>query len=409
MITVLDKKDCCGCTACVSICHHNAIKMHCDEVGFTFPQVDVTKCVECGLCEQVCPIQNDITLLQPKTSTVAVATDNQEQLTSTSGGLASAFARYIITELKGVVYGCTGFDCFHVRHIRVEREEELALLKGSKYVQSDTSGIYQQIKKDLNNGRYVLFIGTPCQVVALRRFLHNEYTMLYCIEFVCHGVPSQQILTDAIKELCLEKSNVQVSFRYKNKRKKSIRCLQLVDNDYKNVQKHHLDKILYRKNWGTNCYITAYTHALFYRDSCYACKFATQKRVGDLTIGDFWDWEKEYGHIPNSKDGLSQMHINTVHGEELVNMMGKRICTKEISLEKLLVHSEQLREPMRRHRNNTMFLADYLEFGFEKACKKALKEDLLKIRKDYVYRFFISIPGLHRFYKLMKPIWRRLF
>lgn len=193
MITVRDKKDCCGCTACVSICHHNAIKMHCDEVGFTFPQVDVTKCVECGLCERVCPIQNDITLLQPKTSTVAVATDSQEQLTSTSGGLASAFARYIITELKGVVYGCTGFDCFHVRHIRVEREEELALLKGSKYVQSDTSGIYQQIKKDLNNGRYVLFIGTPCQVVALRRFLHNEYTMLYCIEFVCHGVPSQQI------------------------------------------------------------------------------------------------------------------------------------------------------------------------------------------------------------------------
>lgn len=404
MVAVYDKKDCCGCTACVSVCHHNAIKMQCDELGFIFPQVNVTKCVECGLCEKVCPIQNEITLLQPKISTVAVATDNQEQLTSTSGGLASAFARYVITELKGVVYGCTGFDCFHVRHLRVEREEELVLLKGSKYVQSDTSGIYQQVKKDLNNGRYVLFIGTPCQVVALKRFLHNKYTTLYCIEFICHGVPSQQILTDAIKELHLNKSNMQVIFRYKDKRKKSVRCLQLVDNDCGNAQRYHLGEIVYRKNWGTNCYITAYTHALFYRDSCYACKFATQKRAGDLTIGDFWDQEKEYDCMPNRKDGLSQMHINTIYGEELVNMMGKRICTKEISVEKLLLHSEQLREPMRRHENNAMFIADYLEFGFEKACKKALKEEFMKIRRDRVCSLLTSIPGLCRFYKLLKSI-----
>lgn len=390
MIRIKSDEECCGCTACVSACDFGAIVMQYDEYGFVFPKVDELKCVECGLCEKVCPIKNQIESSLPLNSYISVAVDKNEQITSTSGGLASVFSRFVITEMGGIVYGCTGYDSHHVRHIRVDKESELSLLKGSKYVQSDMNGIYNQVKDDLKNKHNVLFIGTPCQNAGLVGYLQKKYSTLYCVDFVCHGVPSQKILNDAIDSLNVGKVSSSVSFRYKkNSSGVSKYCLQLKD---------YSGNVLYKKDYGHDKYISGFLSALFYRDSCYSCKFANPMRVSDITIGDFWDTKKEFSYFTNNKYGLSQMHINTEQGNHLVKMLGDRIFSKSIDFEKLVVHSEQLNNPMPRHNKSYMFFSDYSVMGFEKACKKALRPSM----KQRVAKSLFLIPGFYYLYKSLK-------
>ena len=393
MIDIKNKKDCCGCTACESICTHNAISMVVDRVGFVYPQVNETKCISCGLCSKVCPIINDVALREPINSFVAVSTDNEEQLSSTSGGLASTFARYIISEKQGIVYGCTGENCHHVRHIRIDKTADLYKLKGSKYVQSDISGIYNYVKKDLSDGKIVLFIGTPCQNAGLKSYLRRDYDNLYCVDFVCHGVPSQKMLSDHINTLKLKDKANTASFRYKEKGKKS-RYLLTITNKYKSL--------LYRKGYRVDLYMSGFLLGLFYRDSCYSCKFATSKRVSDLTIGDYWDKAKEYNALINSNDGLSQMHINSEKGQKLINELSTKIASEPIELEKLLKHSLQLQEPMKRHEKHGLFMQLYPNEGFKKACKIAMASNYKAFRKQRVLDIIFLIPGVRRIYTKIK-------
>lgn len=393
MIQISDKKDCCGCTACECICSHGAITMDYDEAGFCFPLVDTSKCVDCGLCEKVCPIINDNPLNESLSSYVAVADDNEEQLTSTSGGLASVFARYILTEQNGVVYGCTGVDCNHVKHIRVTTAEDLYLLKGSKYVQSDVSVIFKQVKEDLRSNKTVLFVGTPCQDAGLRKYLRKDYDNLYCIDFVCHGVPSQKMLTDHILDLKLSQPIGRIGFRYKRRG---------IISEYRFLLADTKGKIIYNKLYGVDYYMSGFILGLFYRDSCYTCKFAKQQRIGDITIGDYWDKTKEYSCLKNSRDGLSQMHINTEKGRLLVERLSGSINYKSIDIEKLLIHSLQLKEPMLKHVNNQIFMERYPKVGFEEACKIAMSDNYKAFKKQRLIDLLFFIPGSYQLYKKIK-------
>ena len=211
---ICPKEKCTGCYACVNICSKNAIKIDRDELGFSYPFIDPAFCVNCGLCVSVCPSHSALPFNLPLKAIIAHASDEAEQKTSTSGGLASVFSRYIISH-HGVVYGCSGADGKNIRHIRVEQESGLFFLKGSKYVQSEIGEIYRLAKNDLRTKRLVLFIGTPCQVAGLKSFLGQEYENLYTIDFVCHGVPSQQLLTDYLSQYILKGASYCVSFRKK--------------------------------------------------------------------------------------------------------------------------------------------------------------------------------------------------
>lgn len=384
---------CTGCLACESICAHNAIKIHIDNIGFVFPKIDVNNCVGCGLCQKVCPMINDVTQRVPISSWVAMARDDEEQITSTSGGVASVLARYIIKVHHGVVYGCSGEDCYHVRHIRVDNENDLHKLKGSKYVQSDMTGIYCSLKRDLLTTKFVLFIGTPCQNAGLKMFLRKDYDNLFCVDFVCHGVPSQKMLSDHINELGFKNRAAAVTFRCKQKSKSSRYMLTISDK---------FNSVLYRGPYGVDFYMSGFIKGLFYRESCYSCKFATSNRVSDLTVGDYWDNLNEYSSFDAKGNGLSQLHINTEKGEQLIKKISNSIVCKPIELQKLLKHSLQLQEPMKRHKNHELFKSLYRIAGFKNACKLAMSSDFSKFRKQRILDTIFLIPGAQYIYKIIK-------
>lgn len=204
MIQITDKSRCCGCTACASICAHDAITMQPDALGFLYPVVDKDKCVDCGLCEKVCAFNDhyDTSLNLPQPDAYAARhKDMKEVETSRSGAAFIAISDYVL-ENGGVVYGAGYTDHFRVVHKRAATKEERDEFKGSKYVQSDLTGVFRQVKQDLKDGLTVLFSGTPCQTAGLNAYIGKKLREnLILVDIVCHGVPGSYLWRDYIAYL----------------------------------------------------------------------------------------------------------------------------------------------------------------------------------------------------------------
>lgn len=222
MIRIKDPKECCGCTACASICSHNAISMEPDALGFLYPKINESLCVECGLCEKVCQFNDNydrsLNLPQP-TAYAARHKDIGEVMKSRSGAAFVAISDYIL-EQGGIVYGAGYKDHFRVAHKRATTKEERDEFRGSKYVQSDLSGVFRQVKEDLKNGLTVLFSGTPCQTAGLNSYIGKKLRKnLILLDIVCHGVPGPYIWRDYLAYLEKKHNSkiIYVNFRDKEK------------------------------------------------------------------------------------------------------------------------------------------------------------------------------------------------
>lgn len=222
MIHIEDPSQCCGCTACSSICSHEAITMQPDTLGFLYPVVDEEKCTDCGLCEKVCAFNDNYDKSMNLSEPLAYAArhrDMNEVETSRSGAVFIAISDWIL-EHGGVVYGVGYADHFRVVHKRATTKEERDEFKGSKYVQSDMNSVFKQVKADLKKGMIVLFSGTPCQTSGLNSFIGKKLREnLYLIDIVCHGVPSPYIWRDYIAYLEKKQGSAicWVNFRDKQK------------------------------------------------------------------------------------------------------------------------------------------------------------------------------------------------
>lgn len=199
MINIQDKKDCCGCSACASVCPKHCITMSEDSEGFIYPCVDESVCVDCHLCERVCPIINYGNDREPLAVYAAKNPDESIRMQSSSGGVFTLLAERVIDE-GGVVFGATFNDRWEVVHDYVETKEELAKFRGSKYVQSKIGDSYQKAKAFLKNNRKVLFSGTPCQIAGLKKYLRKDYDNLLAVDFICHGVPSPGVFRTYLQE-----------------------------------------------------------------------------------------------------------------------------------------------------------------------------------------------------------------
>lgn len=202
MIKLADKYHCTGCAACAQSCGHDAISMQTDNEGFLQPIIDTTKCVECGLCQKHCPELQPIERLGYEQQKYYALIYDHDRKISSSGGAFSVFAKWIISQ-GGVVYGATINENFVVKHIGVESTEELSKLRGSKYVQSIIGDTYKKIRNHLRTNRKVLFVGTGCQVAGLYAYLGGKRYegLLYTLDLVCHGTPSQGMFDSYLKKL----------------------------------------------------------------------------------------------------------------------------------------------------------------------------------------------------------------
>lgn len=386
MIEICKKQECVGCGACISACNRNAITMQPDSLGFLYPVIDQDKCVDCGLCAKSCFNNHKPVYNEPLQTCIGYASDINEQISSTSGGIASVLMRSILVN-GGVVYGCSGVNARKVKHIRIESTEEIVKLKGSKYVQSYMGSTYKTVVDDLKADRTVLFIGTPCQVAGLKAYLKGKvFKNLFTVDFVCHGVPSQQILNDAINVKLTNGNDLCLINRVKEEGKESKYTLRLLKGN----------QIVFDDTYPSKGYITGFLTGLFYRESCYQCKFTKRERVSDITLGDFWDRTNKVSGFSNKKNGLSMIMINTISGKRLMSISESLMACKSWDYEDFIRRNGQLDHPTSKPPKRQQFEEVFSANGFEKAINITLEETLKTIKRNLfrnkVKSFIIKIP-----------------
>lgn len=268
--------------------------------GIFYPVIDVDKCIECGICVRSCHQLNNVDRNSISHVYAAWAKDNSIRTSSSSGGVFSVVAEFIINS-GGVVYGAAYESGLKVRHIRVADVYNLNKLKGSKYIQSSTCGVYARVKADLMSGHLVLFSGTPCQIAGLRMFLKRKYENLICIDLVCHGVPPQRVFDAYIGKIGLDRANIDnFGFRY---------------TKGWGFELSYDGKILSPVN---SYYLRAFTKGYMFINACYSCKYATLDRVGDITLADFWNIGDYLPFEYSTRKGVSMMLINSDIGEKII-------------------------------------------------------------------------------------------
>lgn len=320
MINLISKGQCCGCSACLHICPKHSITFKEDSEGFLYPHVDISSCVDCGLCEKVCPVINQDSEREPITVYAAKHPDVSVRLKSSSGGLFTLLAEQIIDQ-GGVVFGAKFNNQWEVIHDYTETKEGLESFRGSKYVQSYIGNSYLYAESFLKSGRKVMFTGTPCQIAGLKKFLRREYENLLTVDLICHGVPSPKVWRmyleeeiarkgDAGKNTVLSSSKVSPVITGVNFRDKSTgwKKYSFVLNISKATAAGDQNSVL-SSIFTDNVYMRAFLSNLSLRPSCYECPAKGGKSGADITIGDFWGVEKILPEM-NDDMGCSVIIVN---------------------------------------------------------------------------------------------------
>ncbi len=316
MIDIKKKEDCVGCGACVQRCPKMCIEMREDEQGFLYPKVNLNLCIDCQLCERVCPVINQAEPRNPQHVYAAKNTDEAVRFASSSGGLFFALAKRVI-ERGGVVFGARFNDDWEVVHGYSETLDGIKAFQGSKYVQSRIGDSYRQAESFLKVGRMVMFTGTPCQLAGLRLFLRKDYgEQLLAVDVVCHGVPSPLVWQEYLRYITrpkdgkntvshsLNETPVIIGVSFRDKRfgwKKfgfSVRTAATEGSGKNSVfqsgRSHLEERELLFEPMQNNLFMQIFLKNFDLRPSCYSCPAKCGKSDSDITLGDFWGVETGY-------------------------------------------------------------------------------------------------------------------
>lgn len=338
------KSECCGCTACQQVCPAQCITMEPDEEGFLYPKINEANCIHCQKCERVCPIRHPALPVGKTEAFVGYAENLALRRASSSGGVFSLAAQWILSR-QGAVFGAAFDEHFQVRHICVESAEELGRLRGSKYVQSSLENTYAEAKRELQNGRWVLFSGTACQVAGLKNDLGEEYERLLTVDVLCHGVPSPKIWDLYLQEQ--ESAN-----------RSKISSVQFRDK----VSGWKQYSLTSRYENGRTCsfrfpedpYMCMFLGNIDLRPSCYDCRFKAFPRASDLTIGDCWGIDKLMPDMDDDQ-GTSVILVHTPKGRQLLDAIRDKLVLRNAELDQVLPPSAESRRSVEMHPNRKKY------------------------------------------------------
>ena len=378
MIHITDKKNCCGCSACVQRCPKQCIRLEEDSEGFLYPQVDEETCIKCGLCEKVCPVINQDEARTPLEVYAAKNSDDDIRLKSSSGGIFTLLAEQTIKG-GGVVFGACWDKDWNVKHDYIDNISDLQRFRSSKYLQSVIGDNYLKAEQFLKTGRKVMFTGTPCQIEGLKHFLRKEYDNLLAVEIICHSVPSpgvwQQYLTTRLHTLKWNKSDIRnISFRDKKTGWKTYSFV--IENK---------DGNSFIELSSKNAFMRGFLADLYTRPSCHACPAKQLRSGSDLTLGDFWGIESLMPEIDDDK-GVSAIIVNTDKGKQVLHNIDVEL--HEVQYSELTIRNPALVKSFPITSKRTEF---FKEDGstFEEKVKRLAKKPFSM--KTLVYRIVRKI------------------
>lgn len=354
MPILANSETCTACMACLNACAKGAISFVQDNESFLQPQVDADRCVECHLCEKVCPEIQQEFYQHDAAGDVYAGWNKTDRQVSSSGGAFSSIARYVLAK-GGVVYGSTLDENLECKHIEVTDIAGLDKLRGSKYMQSATGTTFMAVKKHLIAGKYVLFSGTPCQVSGLYSYLKKEYPKLITMDLICHGVPSNEIFSQYVKKLknrLGQAENLRIT-NYEFRRRDGWGFSPSISTTISNC----------RKIYGIDAlYMSAFDRAATFRRACYQCHYATANRVGDFSIGDFWG----LGHqgVPFKYDmtkGVSLLLVNSDKGRAIITELGEDDFYVKRTLEEAAARNHNLTKVSVSPINREQVIAAFLD------------------------------------------------
>lgn len=370
MKMVCEKGSCTGCRACIDLCPKGAISIV-DQMKSYDVMIDTEKCVGCDACVRVCPSVNEVAMAAPLRWRQGWAENPLYRGRGASGGLASAISGAFIRN-GGCVAGCRLEDGKFGFEI-ARKETELLQFTGSKYVKSNPEGIYNRVYLELLNGTKVLFIGLPCQVAAMRKFLSDKQAKnLYTIDLICHGTPSPRLLERFLSQYQLELGNMNdIKFRENNGYR--------VHGDFTDIV----------PNGTKDAYTIAFINGLIQTDNCYNCRYATRNRCADLTLGDSWG-----SKLPAKErdKGISLAISCSEKGEELLEMAD--LYLTNVDVDRAVLYNKQLVKPHECPKGRDQFFIGinegrpFNDLVFQRYPKQYLKQKMkaLLIRRRLIHR-----------------------
>ena len=363
-IFIIQKNDCSGCGACAQICPRSCIAMKSDIEGFLYPILDSEKCVLCGKCVKVCPVLNR-QICTPLDALAAVNQDSEMLKKSSSGAIFPLLAQMWIRE-GGYVCAAEMMEDLSVKHTVTNTFDGLRRMQGSKYVQSDVCSAYAEMNRLLDLGKKILFVGTPCQVSAVRNMFAKKLEQMLLVDLICHGVPSQEFFLRHIRRTYNQSNRKeQVTFRDKSFHEAS--CFRLTIKNGATLR--HIQP-------NRDAYYNLFLKSASYRESCYACKYACEERVGDITVGDC-NTRGKYPCFPYAAV-VSTVLVSTQIGQCCWDKVKSEAVYCELDFPAEVKRNHQLREPSKRPEIRDVVYEDF------QSLPKGVFE------KKYTYRLPLS-------------------
>lgn len=369
MLPVKQKDLCCGCTACANICPRGCIEMQADEEGFLYPNIRKDLCVSCGLCEKVCPVlQNGPETPQKQTGYLVQHRDETVRRQSTAGGAFTAIASYVL-DRGGVVFGASYDQAFQVIHTFVEQKEQLARFRNSKYVQSRLGTCFRQVQEFLNQGRWVCFSGTPCQIEGLNAFLGRRHEHLVLVDVVCHGIPSPLVWNKYLQAQNISQMRAdQILFRDK-----------YYGYKYSTMSLYRGGVNIYHAGSQQDPMLRTFFEDLCDRPICYHCPFKKRYRVSDLTL---WDCFSVYDFDRQMDDdrGTTRVLCHTPLGEQIMQAVQSEVQCRTVDPDRLVQGVREMVASVEENPRRSEFFQDACRLEgkalFQKYCPITWKTKL---------------------------------